>query len=210
MAELWIVAGPNGAGKTTFVQGEPLSDLISHATYLNPDDIALAILRGKGIPTFSDAPDAIRTQAFLEAAIAVFNKLIARLATGEAVVVETVMSTDKYRRVVESVDRDGGFFGLIYVWLDSPETACSRVRARTERGGHDVPTEKIVARWHRSVDTAAWFLAQATRFWVYDNTNSDPKVAPPLLAQGGHGECSFIAPTIPIQLLNALPPHANP
>jgi predicted ABC-type ATPase len=202
--EFWIVAGPNGAGKTTLVKGGPLAEHVT-ATFLNPDDRALAILRERGFRSFSDAPPLALTRAFLDAANAVLEIVTAKLAVGEAVGVETVLSSDKYRSVVEWVLQQSGFFGLIYVWLDSPETACARVRERVKRGGHDVPAEKIVARWQRSIDNLAWFLPRASRFWIYDNTNSDAEVAPFLLAEGGNGRCSCVAATLPASLLNVLP-----
>jgi predicted ABC-type ATPase len=205
VAELWLVAGPNGAGKTTLVHRGPLAALLTHATFLNPDDVALELLRDAGYRSFSDVPSDLLTKFFLEAANAVFEKLTTILVAGEPVVVETVLSSNKYRDVVDIVLRDGGFFGLIYVWLDSPETACARVKARVEHGGHDVPAEKIAARWQRSVEKLSWFLPRATRFWIYDNTNSDPDAAPFLLAEGGHGKCSFVAPTVPSPILTVLP-----
>jgi predicted ABC-type ATPase len=209
VAEFWIVAGPNGAGKSTLVQRGPLADRINPATFLNPDDVALEILRGRRFSTFAAAPPDVLRKAFLDAANAVFDDMTARIPGGEAVVVETVLSSDKYRPVVESVLEREGFFGLIYVWLDSPETACVRVRKRVSRGGHDVPADKIAARWRRSIENLAWFLPRATRFWIYDNTNSDADVAPSLLAEGGHGKCSFVSPEAPPDLLAVLPQQHN-
>jgi predicted ABC-type ATPase len=205
VAELWIVAGPNGAGKTTLVQRGALSKHIAHVTFLNPDDIALAMLRKRGFETFADAEQSVLERVFLEAADAVMETVESKVETGAAVGVETVLSSDKYRIVVDRVLKQDGFFGLIYVWLDSPETACARVRTRVRRGGHDVPTEKIAARWKRSIENLIWFLPRATRFWIFDNTNSDPDVAPVLLAEGGRGRSTFVAEAAPAILLSVLP-----
>ena len=46
--EFWIVAGPNGAGKTTLVSKGPISQLLSHVVYWNPDDLARQILIERG------------------------------------------------------------------------------------------------------------------------------------------------------------------
>lgn len=142
---LWIVAGPNGAGKTTSTQREPISQLLTGVRFLNPDDLSREKLICRGFAGFADAPDDERRAAFLESADQVFDELSRSIRAGEAVGVETVLSTDKYRTVVETVRQMGGFVGLIYVALESPELACQRVAARVRRGGHDVPIDKIEA-----------------------------------------------------------------
>jgi len=205
--ELWIVAGPNGAGKTTLVQSAPLAALLPHVAFLNPDDVALDCLRQAGFHGFADAPDRALKEAFRAAANSVLASLIARLEASEAVVVETVLSSGKYQPVVEAVLKRGGFVGLIYVCLDSSETACARVEQRVARGGHAVPRDRIVARWYRSLDNAAWFLSRVSRFWIYDNSDSDPDIAPKLLAVGGRGFCDSLASEIPPWLALALPPR---
>lgn len=139
---LWIVAGPNGAGKTTSTQREPISALLAGVRFLNPDDLSREKLLRQGFSGFADAPDEIRLRAFLESADEVFDELTLAVAAGESVGVETVLSTDKYRTVIESVRKAGGFVGLIYVALESPALACQRVAARVRRGGHDVPLIK--------------------------------------------------------------------
>jgi len=129
-AEFWIVAGPNGAGKTTVVQVHPIALLLPHVRFLNPDDIALELLTQQGWKRFADAPNSALQNAFLEAANLVEAELRARLSRGEAVGVETVLSSDKYRALVNVVLEQGGFVGLIYVALATPELACARVARR--------------------------------------------------------------------------------
>ena len=157
--------------------------------FLNPDDHTAELLRARGITTFAAAsPDALRL-AFRQAAEATFAEVKARLAAGETVGVETVLSTDKYCALVDQARAEGGRFFLIYVALRSPELACRRVRQRVERGGHDVPVEKIRDRWKRSLERLPWFARRAAKFWVYDNSDAAVEHAPVLLAEGAHGRC---------------------
>jgi len=207
-SEFWIVAGPNGAGKTTLVQTKPIQDLLPHARFLNPDDIAMEHLRRAGFHTFSDAAEADLTEAFLAAANEVQAALGAALKANAPVGVETVLSSGKYMPLVEDTLDRKGFVGLIYVWLDSPELACARVERRAAHGGHHVAQEKIVARWHRSLENLAWFLPRVSRFWIYDNSDCDPEVAPRLLAVGGHGRTEFWASAVPERIASVLPPFA--
>jgi predicted ABC-type ATPase len=190
--EFWIIAGPNGAGKTTLVQARPIRDLLPQVRFLNPDDHARALLMQRGHRGFGDAPAPALQQAFLDAANAVEHALQTALRRGEAVGVETVLSSGKYRSLVELVREQGGFVGLIYVALASPELACARVTRRVQAGGHDVPAEKVRARWQRSLTNLPWFAAHASAFWVFDNSDESPEVPPRLMAAGQSGTLAFL------------------
>lgn len=201
---LWIVAGPNGAGKTTCTQRRPITMLLPGVRFLNPDDLSREKLLRKGFSGFADAPDDVRRSAFLESADEVFDQLSRSISVGEAIGVETVLSTDKYRTSVESVRLVGGFVGLIYVALESSALACQRVAARVRRGGHDVPIDKIEARWERSLDNLPWFARQATAFWIFDNSNSNLSQPTRLVARGRFGSVEFLAEDIFPRLRSAV------
>jgi cystathionine gamma-lyase len=109
------------------------------------------------------------------------------LNSGEAITLETVLSTDKYRSLAELVQRLNGYFGLIYIAVSSPEISARRIAARVRAGGHDVPTDKLAARWQRSLEQLPWFLHQANYFAVYDNSNEDPQLSPALIAHNARG-----------------------
>jgi predicted ABC-type ATPase len=49
------------------------------------------------------------------------------------------------------------------------------VRLRVLKGGHDVPEEKIRARWHKSLERLPWFLEQADQAFIFDNTGAAPR-----------------------------------
>lgn len=193
--ELWIVAGPNGAGKTTCVQAEPIRSILPNIRFLNPDDVTKRLLVNRGYTGFADAPADIQLQCFGQAATQVEEQLGEAIECGESIGVETVLSTDKYRKVVEAARRLGGMFNLIYVTVSSPTISVQRVAKRVSRGGHDVPADKIADRFHRSHANLAWFAASAHHFWVIDNSGSDPAVPPVLLAYGAAGALDFLDPT---------------
>jgi predicted ABC-type ATPase len=103
-----------------------------------------------------------------------------------------VLSSEKYRVLVEQVLQVGGIFCLIYVALASPAIAKERVAARVRRGGHGIPDDKIEQRWKRSLGNLPWFVRRATSFWVVDNSNSDPSFPPKLIASGKAGKVEFL------------------
>ncbi len=190
--ELWIVSGPNGAGKSTLVQAHPIRDLLPQVRFLNPDDLARQLLRHRGQSGFAEASPEELQRAFLDAANAVQTELQTALQRGEAVGVETVLSSDKYKSLVEFTRGQGGFVGLIYVALASPELACARVARRVRAGGHGVPADKVASRWHRSVANLAWFASHASAFWVFDNSDESPDTPPRLVASGQMGVLDFL------------------
>lgn len=62
--------------------------------------------------------------------------------------IETVLSTDKYISYIEEAKTKGYITAIIYIGLDSPETAIKRVKMRVKTGGHDVSEDKIIKRFH--------------------------------------------------------------
>lgn len=184
---LWIVAGPNGAGKSTLVQAAPINRVLPGVTFWNPDSIARDLLMQRGFHSFADAPLDQQRLAFLEAATFVESKLSESVASCQAAGVETVLSTRKYCKLVDEVVTRGGFFGLIYVSLQSSDLACQRVAQRTREGGHSVPVEKIESRWHKSLANIPWFAERASQFFIFDNSSADRGEPPALVAYGSQG-----------------------
>ena len=198
--ELWLVGGPNGAGKTTITRNRPLSELLAGVHFLNPDVRTLELLQQRGIGSFAEASrqPAVLRELNIQAAVDSHAELVQRLRAGEAVAVETVLSTTKYQPVVEEVLAAGGRCFLIYVALNSPDMSAQRVRRRVAEGGHDVPIVKLPERWERSLKLLPWFASRAHRFWVFDNSNSDAEQRVELVAMGsGHKLTLFNAAAIP-------------
>jgi predicted ABC-type ATPase len=181
----WLVGGVNGAGKTTLVAGllgQPPELRHSHArlfgiltdpniVWLNPDRIAAEWVHEGRYPDFAAANKAAADHVEAEC-----DRLI---ASGASVMAETVLSSSKYVGRVAVAKRAGMRFGLIYVVLQTPEIAIARVATRVAAGGHDVPPEKVAARWRRSLDSLPHFFREADVAVVFDN--SDPSGAPRLL-----------------------------
>ena len=200
----WLIAGPNGAGKTTVVQSDPFHGLLPPVHRLNADEQTLRQLRRRGYPGFHDVPGEVLFEEFSEASEAVFREVTDKLGHGEAVCVETVLSTSKYQPVVERTLALGGYFALVYVTVRSPDISIARVAQRVRQGGHDVPTDKVRARWHRSLEFLPWFAARASVTWVFDNSDSDPENPPRLIAQGIDGRVRVLDPEAILEVTRAL------
>jgi predicted ABC-type ATPase len=163
---LLIIAGPNGSGKSTAYRDTDIEAGGRSLWIVNPDLLTERIQQSEGL-SISEANRAAveRIETWIESSIDVHK----------SIGVETVLSTDKYRRLVAHAKRRGFVVWLIYVVLDSPERNIERVRLRVKKGGHAVPEDKIRARYVRSLQQFPWFLDQADRAWIYDNSSAEIK-----------------------------------
>ena len=166
MPWLWLVGGVNGAGKSTFAQSVQFRELVGDVVLLNPDIIATELSR----KTFRQLSD----EDNLAAARATEERLAAALARRADVAVETVLSTAKYRPYAELAKRLGFDVGLIYLALTSPAIAIERIRLRVSAGGHNVPADRVAARWRRSLTQALEFCPAIDRIIVLGNDDATP------------------------------------
>ena len=174
---LWIVGGINGSGKTTLCNGPRLAPLFRTSQVLNADLLARTLRM-----VFSDLS---QDEADRRAATLIFDTVVSGVNDGRSLAVETVLSTDKYKPVVDNALKRGVRFGFVYLTLDSPEEAIARVSLRVRgENGHDVPAEKIRDRWARSHDNWRWFAERAHFGIVFDNGGSRPQKT--ILVRDGH------------------------
>ncbi|MGA9581007.1 MAG: zeta toxin family protein [Allosphingosinicella sp.] len=161
-----IVAGPNGSGKSSSYRDTQIEDSGRTIWIVNPDILTVRISESEGIPLEKANRAAVeRIEAWLDASMDVHK----------SVGVETVLSTDKYRRLVAKAKGLGFAVWLVYVVLDSPDRNIERVRLRVRKGGHDVPDDKVRSRYARSLAQFPWFLDQADSAWIYDNSGAEPQ-----------------------------------
>jgi predicted ABC-type ATPase len=85
---------------------------------------------------------------------------------------ETVMSSPDKIELLGKARRLGYRIYLYYVATDDPEINIARVQARVRQGGHDVPTDKIVSRYHRSLDLLLDAIRASDRAYLFDNSRS--------------------------------------
>jgi predicted ABC-type ATPase len=151
-----IVAGPNGAGKTIFIR-EYLNE--NDIPYISADAIAEQMSEGD-----------IREVA-LAAGRKFFTDLYGAIESGKSFVVETTLSGQGFRRMLRRMKHERYVIDMIYIYLDSPEFCVTRIEERTRRGGHHVPEEDVIRRFHRSIgnfretcraEADSWYLIRNT------------------------------------------------
>ncbi len=85
---------------------------------------------------------------------------------------ETVMSSSDKIALLSDARRRGYRTYLYYVATDDPEINIARVRARVAQGGHDVPIDKIITRYHRSLDLLIDAIRNSDRAYLFDNSRA--------------------------------------
>lgn len=83
---------------------------------------------------------------------------------------ETVMSSPDKVALLELAQRLGYRTYLYYIATDDPAINVARVKARVNLGGHDVPEDKIVSRYARSLNLLMEAVKHTNRAYLFDNS----------------------------------------
>lgn len=134
MPRLYIISGCNGAGKTT-ASYTLLPEMLECSQFVNSDEFA------KGLAPFSPEKASIQASRYMVLKIRyLFRKK-------EDFGIETTLATRTLLKTIRQAQEEGYLVTLMYFWLNSPDLAVSRVRARVEAGGHNIPEETIRRRY---------------------------------------------------------------
>ena len=85
---------------------------------------------------------------------------------------ETVMSSPDKVDFLAEAQAAGYRTYLYYVATEAPEINVSRVEARVAQGGHDVPPDKVVARYARSLGLLLDAVRHTDRAYIFDNSGA--------------------------------------
>lgn len=86
---------------------------------------------------------------------------------------ETVMSHASKVAFLLGARQAGYRTYLYYVATEDPSINVSRVQNRVRLGGHNVPQDKVVERYHRSLQLLAKAIACSNRAYVFDSSNEN-------------------------------------
>jgi predicted ABC-type ATPase len=157
---LIVLAGSNGAGKSTFFE------VFLRATgvaFVNADEIARSLGVGRApADRYEPARIADRLRKDL-------------LAQRRAFCMETVLSDPSGEKLAFLRSAQSAGYRVLFVWIriESVELSIARVMQRVEAGGHDVPDEKLEARFPRTRENAIAALSFADLGLVIDNSDLD-------------------------------------
>lgn len=161
-----FIGGPNGSGKSSilrFVTGQ------ENATYICADEIAKE-LRAAG---YTGTEERLAKKA---AELAV-GKVIECIQHKKPFLYETVMSHPSKVQLMKTATHSGMTSHLAFVALSDPTVNVDRVAERVSQGGHDVPTEKIVTRYERTLGYLPDAMKAVRSGEVWDNTTEPVRFA---------------------------------
>lgn len=163
-SRIYVLAGVNGAGKSS-IGGAAFR---SHgAEYFNPDEAARALITAnRGLSQMEANSHAWRT-----------GRLLLERAINERLdfAFETTLGASTLPRMLAEAGNLGIEVRVWYAGLASPELHIARVRARVQRGGHDIPEADIRRRYEHSRLNLIALLPKLTELRMYDNsTEADP------------------------------------
>ena len=154
----WLIVGINGAGKTTFYE-EFLREKLS-AELIDADAIARARFGERAAEHAYDAAQLAE------------ERRRALIRERRSFVAESVFSHPSKLDLVRDLRAAGYRVHLVYVHVPLP-LARRRVATRVALGGHDVPREKIRARYPRLIANLLRAIPLVERAYLYDNGRAD-------------------------------------
>ena len=99
-------------------------------------------------------------------------KRLAYVAMCRSFIFETVFSNPHGAKVdfLRDAQSKGYHIAAHYIGLHPPQLSIGRVQHRVASGGHDVPVEEILARYHRSLTNLERLIPFADELTLYDNS----------------------------------------
>jgi predicted ABC-type ATPase len=181
-----VVAGSNGAGKTTFYHAHLQP---SGLRMINSDILA----RELGVDAYGAA----------KMAGALRQRL---LEQRESFVFETVFSDPVGEKLafLKAALEAGYNVVLCFIGLASPETSDQRVAMRVSQGGHDVPREKLVTRFPRTLVNLKAAVHALPQVIIFDNEDLNHPFK--RVAVFENGEVTFLVQPPPLWLVPILDP----
>lgn len=162
---LYVFAGPNGSGKSTLLANAYLEGKLQ-ARYVNADLFCKTI--------FGDVRDVDkRNETSMYYTMDLVNRLI---RDGKTFCYETVMSHPSKLEMIEMAKANGYKIVSVLVYTSDPEINVSRVETRAKQGGHDVPKDKIIARYYRTMKLAKELEKKSDIYFKFDNSKTLPIV----------------------------------
>jgi predicted ABC-type ATPase len=156
MPNLTVVAGPNGSGKSTLIRYLQ-KQKINFGVYINADDIAKEqnLTGESGSREAQRRADDLRDQCLKAKSDFSF---------------ETVMSHESKPMLMEQARAMGFDVTFYFVCTENPQTNVRRVAHRVRHGGHDVPVDRIIARYHRTLELLPRAIAASDIAVLFDNS----------------------------------------
>lgn len=149
---LIVFAGPNGSGKSTFVNNSKYA----LDNYINPD-------------VYKKENKLDDVTAIVQA----YQLKLDMISKGVNFSFETVLSSHYNFDIIKKAKKLNYEIQGTYILTRNPKLNILRVKNRYANGGHDVPEDKIISRFYKSIANIPEFISLCNICTIYDNTTRD-------------------------------------
>ncbi len=139
-----------------------LPEMLECSEFVNSDEFA------KGLSPFNPEKASIQASRYMLMKIRYLLKRRMDFA------VETTLATRTLLKTVRMAQEAGYSVTLLYFWLNSPDLAVARVKARVEAGGHNIPEETIRRRYVVGIDYFFHYYAPVCERWILADNSQIP------------------------------------
>ena len=172
MPQSFIISGCNGAGKTT-ASYSLLPELLDCREFVNSDEFA------KSLSPFDPSAASVSASRFM------LKKIWYLLERGEDFALETTLATRSLMKIIQAARQRGYSITLLYFWLNTPELAIRRVKARVEAGGHNIPDDVVRRRYVMGLKYFFEDYKPESDHWILADNSKSPFV---VVAEGSRTE----------------------
>ena len=139
-----------------------LPEMLECSEFVNSDEFA------KGLSPFEPEKASIQAGRYM------ITKIRYLLNRQRDFGLETTLATRTILKTIKVAQKAGYTVTLLYFWLNSPELAVERVRARVEAGGHNIPEETIRRRYNVGIDYFFHYYAPICERWILADNSQIP------------------------------------
>lgn len=163
MSDLYIIGGCNGAGKTTSAMKVlPQLDCME---YVNADSIAA------GLSPFHPSSVAMQSSRLM------IQRIRDLSHKGISFAFESTLASRSPIRFIAAAHDRGYQVHLHYFMLSHVDLAIQRVADRVRRGGHNIPLDDIIRRYHRSRNNCIQeYLPIVDTWMLWENSGMMPEL----------------------------------
>jgi predicted ABC-type ATPase len=157
----YLLAGPNGAGKSTLYRSALASGLLpADAEFVNAD-----LHESRALQHITDPQErSAQARAWADA------RRAHCLRQGLSFASETVFSHPSKLALMQEARSAGFAVVLLVVCVNDPRQLLARVAQRVAEGGHDVPSDRILARYPRTLEHLKAAIPLADLALLYDTS----------------------------------------
>ena len=191
---MFILGGCNGSGKTT-ASYKILPEMLDCSEFVNSDEFA------KSLSPFCPENASIAAGRYM---LLKTRLLFERRAD---FCIESTLATRSLVKMMNKARQQGYYVTVLYLWLDSPELAMSRILDRVSTGGHYIPEETVRRRYATGLRYLFNDYIPSCDRWILADNSRPPFV---IIAEGTRNSLTVKDPALYHKIRQSIVPDEGP